>query len=209
MSRLIILGALLTSSLRLWGSPELVNGAAALVGKNIISIQDAYVFRSLQRFRVGQKPAVLIEADQVLKATVEKLALEDMIVAEAKSLDFKDPDPEESRKLLRLQTSKGNRPQFQGILNRFEISEAEALRRLQKTLLAEKFLKKKIDALTPIITESDINLYISNNPDKVKILGAEAKNTVAALLKKERAEKGLQGWIQFLTEKYSATLLLP
>jgi hypothetical protein len=75
-------------------------------------------------------------------------------------------------------------------------------------LLAERFLKKKIESLTPVITDSEIEQYTKNYPEKVKKLGDENRSLVAEALKKERVDKGLQDYIDFLTEKYAATLLL-
>jgi|688.fasta_scaffold699931_2 hypothetical protein len=192
-----------------FSAPELLNGVAASVGQTLVTIQDAYVYRSLQRFRIGQKPALLMEKGQALRSTVQKIVFEEMVVAEAKALEFKDPDPQEAQKVLRLQTSKGNLAEWKSILNQFTLKESDALKRLQRSLLAEKFFKKKIDSLTPLVTDGEIAQYIANNSDKIKSLGSDPKSTVAAILKKERTEKGLQGWIQFLTEKYSASVLLP
>lgn len=209
MSRSLGIALFLLCSVKGVSAPELLNGVAASVGQTLVTIQDAYIYRALQRFRIGQKPALLLDKGQALKSTVQKLVFEEMVISEAKALEFKDPDPQEAEKVLRLQTSKGNLSEWKAVLNRFSLKESEALKRLQRTLVAEKFFKKKIDSLTPLVTDGEIAQYIANNSDRIKSLGADSKATVTAILKKERTDKGLQGWIQFLTEKYSASVLLP
>jgi len=79
---------------------------------------------------------------------------------------------------------------------------------LKSSLFAEKFLRKKVDTLTLLVTEADIDLYIRNYPERVKKLSGDVRKLIAEALKKERTDKGLQDWIDFLTEKYSATYLL-
>ena len=189
-------------------APELINSVAAKVGDDLITVQDAYLFRSLQRFRNGEKPPVRKETGNDLKKTIQKVMLERMILFEAKSVNFKDPQPQEASQVLKNQEAKGRGPEWKSILTAFSIKPNQLVAILQSSLFAEKFLRKKVDTLTLLVTEADIDLYIRNYPERVKKLSGDVRKLIAEALKKERTDKGLQDWIDFLTEKYSATYLL-
>lgn len=191
-----------------FGSPFLVNAVAGKVGDQLITVQDAYLYRGLQRFRSGIRPFVLIETDKILKNTVQKTMFEQMILLEAKAVGFKDPEPNQALQLLKKVKAEGYSKDWNQLLKTFGISEEDGLRRLQQGLVAEKFLKKKVENLAPVITDSELDQYIKNYPDRAKKLGEKNRSLIAEALKKEKVDKGLQDYIDFLSEKYSAAFLL-
>jgi len=208
MSRRLILAALILFCFVVSATPQLINAIAAKVGDHLITVQDAYFFRGLQRLRAGEHPVVLLETDKNLQSTVRKVMFEQMIVEEAKAVDFKELDPKQVNETVKRLKEAGGGGDWSRLLKTFSVSEAEAVQRVSQGLLAEKFLKKKIESLNPVVTESEIEQYAKNYPEKVKRLGEKNRSLISEALKKERVDKGLQDYVDFLTEKYSATLLL-
>jgi hypothetical protein len=135
--------------------------------------------------------------------------LERMILLEAKAVEFKVTQPQEAAQLVKSQASNGRSLEWKAILSSFSLNPAQALEKLQSSLYAEKFLKRKVDTLTLLVTEADIDSYMRNYPERVKKLSGDVRQWITEALKKERRDKGLQDWIDFLTEKYTATYLLP
>lgn len=209
MSRRIILAFfLLLSQSRSSSTPILINAVAGKVGDHLITVQDAYCFRAIQRLRSGEHPVIVFETDKKLKATIQKAMLEQMIVEEAKAVSFKDPDPKQTQDIIKRVKEVSAGAEWKVLLKSFSMSEAEAIKRLNQGVLAERFLKKKVDSLTPVITDAEIDEYSRNYPEKVKNLGEKNRSLIAEALKKERIDKGLQDYIDFLGEKYSAAYLL-
>lgn len=192
-----------------WTKPVLLNGTAASVGKTLITVQDVYFYRSLQRFREGESPALLIETGEALKKTVQKVAFEEMVHQEMKSFEFEPVPKTEAEKLVSQKKSQGKTADWQAILNHFQVTEGGAMERLNKTLSVEKFLQKKVDTLTPIVTASEIEKYYQQNQNRFKGSSLEQlKPNIQVLLKKQRVQKGLEEWIRFLKEKYNLVTLL-
>ncbi|NBX75560.1 MAG: hypothetical protein EBQ92_03335 [Proteobacteria bacterium] len=208
MSGKLILSALFVFCWVTNGAPQLVNAIAAKVGERLITVQDAYVFRGLQRLRSGERPIVLFETDRNLKVTVQKVMFEEMILAEAKAVDFKELDPKQVAEAVKRLKELSGGADWHRLLRTFSLTDAEMVKRVAQGLLAERFLKKKIESLTPVITDSEIDQYTKNYPEKVKKLGEKNRLLISEALKKEKVDKGLQDYIDFLTEKYTATLLL-
>lgn len=188
-------------------SSHLLNALAGRVGKENLTIQDAYIFRALQRFRTGEKPFVFFEKDQALKRTIEKLMFEKMLLAEVKAVEFKDPDPTKAKEFVRQVEASGKSRELASIANEFDLTEEELTQILQQHFLAEAFLQKKLITLTPVITSSEVDAYLLKHPEKVKKLSGDKRSVVSEVIKQERMNKALQDYIDFLTEKYSATLL--
>jgi len=190
------------------GAPKLLNALAAKVGNQVVSVQDAYIFRSFQRLRTGQKPFVMAEEGNALQETIKKVILQKMILLEAQAVEFKDPSPQEASQLIRNWKQKGYGDEWGKLLLYFSLTETEAQTGLQQELYAEKFLKRKIEALTQLVTEADIDAYIKAYPAKIKKLSGDTRRLVADALRKEKTDKGLQDWIDFLMDKYSVTYLI-
>ncbi len=181
----------------------LLNGTAAVVGKTLLTVQDVYLYRSILRFKEGESPAVLKETDDLLKKTVQKLIFEEMVFNELKSFQYEGVSKSDAEKLASQNRAK--HPQdWKAIQSTFQISEKELTDRLMRALLVEKFLQKKVDTLTPVITDSEIQAYYKQNESKFKGNNfEELKPSIVVLLKKQKMQKGLEDWIKFLKEKYA------
>lgn len=192
-----------------YSKPTLLNGTAATVGKTLITVQDVQFYRSLQRFREGESPAVLLETGDALKKMVQKVAFEEMVYQEMKSFEVEVGPRTDAEKVVSQKKAAGKSADWQSILNQFQVTESAALDRLHKTLSVEKFLQKKVDTLTPIVTDSEVEKYYQQNQARFKGSNPEQlKPNIQVLLKKQRVQKGLEEWIRFLKEKYNLVTLL-
>lgn len=181
----------------------LLNGTAAVVGKTLLTVQDVYLYRSLLRFKEGESPAVIKETEDQLKKTTQKLIFEEMVYNELKSFQYEGMPRGDADKLINQ--NKQKRPNdWKAIQSTYQIGEKELSEKLFRTLQVEKFLQKKVDTLTPVITESEIQAYYRQNESKFKGNNfEELKPSIVVLLKKQKMQKGLEDWIKFLKEKYS------
>lgn len=196
-------------SASLFAKPTLLNGTAASVGKTLITVQDVYFYRSLQRFREGESPAVLQETGDALKKAIQKVAFEEMVFQEMKSFEVENTPKIEAEKIVSQKKGKGKSKDWQEVLSRFHVTETQAVERLNRTLSVEKFLQRKVDTLTPIVTDSEIEKYYQQNQARFKGSSLEQlKPNIQVLLKKQRVQKGLEEWVRFLKEKYNLVTLL-
>ncbi|NBV51258.1 hypothetical protein EBR78_08595 [bacterium] len=200
--------AFMVSLQGLAATPILLNEVAGRVGDQWVTVQDAYIFRTLQRMRTGTKPLELLERDQALAKTVQKVMFEQMLVMEARAIDFKEESLSELKRLQKLVETNEIALEWQRFLKKYGLSTADAWGRVRMALLAERFLKKKLENLTPVIAEAEIEQFIKNNPEKVKNLTGDKRAFVAEAIKKDRVDKGLQDYIDFLVQKYNALSLL-
>lgn len=204
----IILAWVFVSSLM--AAPSLVNGIAATLGKANLTVQDAQVFRSVLRFLDGTKPTVLLEEGAELKQTVQKLVFEEMVYAESQGFEFEGgSDAQANQALQKAKARPNGLEEWKSILKRFFLTEAEAVAIVKKHFRADRFLQKKVETLTPIVTESEIQRYFRQNATQFsgKKLG-QVRGEIVAGVKKDRTEKGLQDWMRYLTDKYQATIHL-
>lgn len=191
--------------------PTLLNGTAATVGARLVTIQDARFYRALMRFREGEGDVFKIEQGEELRRTVQKLVLDEMVFAEMKSFSFEAGNRNEAEKLLHAERSKSRAREstWKEILSRFGKTEAIAVDRLYKSLQVDRFLQKKVETLTPIVTEAEAERYYQQN--QTRFIGSpfeRLKPSIILLLKKERMQKGLEEWVKFLKEKYGVINLL-
>lgn len=189
-------------------TPTLLNEVAGRVGDQWVTVQDAYIFRTLQRMRSGTKPLELLERDQALAKTVQKVMFEQMLVMEARATDFKEESSSELKRLQKLVETNEIALEWQKFLKKYGLSAQEAWGRVRISLVAERFLKKKLENLTPVIPEVEIEQFMKNNPEKVKNLSGDKRAFVVEAIKKDRVDKGLQDYIDFLVQKYNARSLL-
>jgi len=192
-------------------SPSLLNGTAATVGNRLVTIQDARFYRALQRFREGEADPFKVEQGEELRRTVQKLVLDEMVFAEMKSFQFEAGNRAEAEKLVQAERgkSKARESQWKELLSRFGKTEVIAVDRLHKTLQVDRFLQKKVETLTPIVTEAEAERYFQQN--QTRFYGntfERLKPSIILLLKKERMQKGLEEWVKFLKEKYGVNNLL-
>ncbi len=203
---------LLAFSLTAWcASPIILNGTAATVGNRLVTIQDARFYRALQRFREGESDVFRAEEGEELRRTVQKLVLDEMVFAEMKSFQFEAGNRAEAEKNLRAERSKGKSREgvWKEFLLRFGKTEAVAVDRLHKTLQVDKFLQKKVETLTPIVTEAEAERYFQQNQSRFYGNTFDhLKPSIILRLKKERMQKGLEEWVKFLEDKYGVNNLL-
>lgn len=189
----------------------LVDGTAALVGKTLITVQDAYLYRSLQRIREGQNDIFEPESKEAMHKTVQKIALQYMVSAEMKSLKLDDKTSkiaigQEASGLIKSMQRRLGDALWEQFLKRFGKSQAAIVEELANSLSVEHFLEKKIETLTPVITESEAQGYYQENQPRFKAESfAELKEGIVRLLRKQRMEKALEDWVRFLKQKYGFT----
>ena len=184
-------------------SAAILNGTAATVGKTLLSVHDAYLYRSLLRFKEKESPALNIESGDALKKTVQKLIFEEMIFNEVKNFQFDGVPKVEATKLVQTNRKKHEKD-WKALQSYFQVSEKDLTERLHRMMQVERFLQKKVDTLTPVITDSEIQAYYKQNEARFKGNNFEdLKPNLVLLLKKQKMQKGLEEWIKFLKEKYN------
>jgi hypothetical protein len=187
----------------------LVDGTAAVVGKTLITVQDAYFYRALQRFRDGQPDMFARETGEPLRKTVQKMALEEMVFAEMKSFKLEGTPRAEAHEIIKHRRGKGTDGPWTQLLHRFAKSENGAVEQLSRSLSVEHFLEKKVETLTPIITEAEAESYYRQNQARFPNEPFDRlKANITRFLRKQRMEKALEDWVRFLREKYGLTKFL-
>lgn len=181
------------------------NGTAATVGKTLITIQDARFYRALNRFVAGEPKPLEPEQGEALRKTVQKMAFEEMVFLEMKAIQFDGGSAaqlEEPLKRARAREDK-RKGTFAAMLKVFGRTEGESLERWSRSVQVERFLQKKVETLTPIVTLKEVETYFNQNRDRFKGSNFEAlRPSIEVLLKKERMRRGLEEWIRFLRDKY-------
>lgn len=211
--RIFVLG-ILTLSGRVPAAPaktSVLNGTAAAVGKTLITIQDARFFRSLQRFRDGEGDIFRNEEGDDFRRTVQKVVLEEMVFSELKSFQFDSASRADAEKALRDRRAKSKEKenQWKELLRVYGKTEAAVIDRTHKSMQVEEFIQKKVETLTPIVTDAEAERYYQQN--QTRFFGNtydRLKPNIILLLKKERMQKGLEEWVKFLKDKYGVTNLL-
>lgn len=188
----------------------LLSGSAARVGDKVVTIRDVNYFAALHRLKEkkwGDPFTPLASED--LKRYTKRFLLEEMCFSEVKSLEFQGPKRAEASALVGVQKGK-NRSQWAEFLRFFGKSEEQATEVLFRSLTVDKFLEKKMETLTPLITEEEITQYLSQTNPNPQASDKEAlRQSVARLLRQERMQKGMENWLASLQAKYSAVSLLP
>lgn len=185
----------------------LINGTAAIVDKRVITIQDAYIFRSLNRIKTGVQPVLSEEEGDELKRTVQKLILEGMVLAEMKNIQKEIAVQSEVTAWLKENSIK--RKGILEVMKRFDQTEAELAQRMNRTLSADRFVELKIQTVTPVITEDEILKYYKRNEAQFRGRSFDnLKPNIIVLLKKQAVQKSLEEWVKSLKDKYTVTLLL-
>ena len=185
----------------------LINGTAAIVDKRVITIQDAYIFRSLNRIKTGVQPVLSEEEGDELKRTVQKLILEGMVLAEMKNIQKEIAVQSEVTAWLKENSTK--RKGILEVMKRFDQTEVELAQRMARTLSADRFVELKIQTVTPVITEDEILKYYKRNEAQFRGRSFDnLKPNIIVLLKKQAVQKSLEEWVKSLKDKYTVTLLL-
>ncbi len=211
MKRLLLIALLFIAGagVGLGADKVLVDGTAAIVGKGLLTVQDAYFYRGLQRLREGTGDPLTREKGEELRKTVQRMALEEMVTSEIKSFKYDGGGLSDAQRLIASWKTKDKESRFRAVLIRFSRSESAAVERLAKSYNVERFLQKKVETLTPIITEAEAERYFTQNQARFANSSFESlKDNITLLLKKERMEKGLEEWVRFLKDKYGLVNLL-
>lgn len=175
---------------------ELVNAVAANIAGQPFTVQDAYVYRALERSLSEKKPLVLIEKGEVLKKTVRKAVLQKLLVKEAREAGFKPPDTKKPVKESDLK-------EIKRVFGRSETALREKMAEVQ---LSDEFFKMKVLSLTPIITDTDVQEYSQSHQVRLTQAGVSDPTEIRKLLQREKREKAVQEYVDFLTTRYEVVL---
>lgn len=189
------------------GKTVLLDGTAATVGKQLITVEDAYFYRSVQRLREGETGDLTKrEEGDELRRTVQKIIFEEMVFAELKSFQFDGGPRSEAEKLVRQKKAGLKAGVWSKFLAAQGKTEANVIDSVWRSLKVEGFIQKKVETLTPIITQAEVDRYYNSNKARFEGNDYEAlKPQIVRLLKKERMQKGLEEWVRFLRDKYGVT----
>lgn len=181
---------------------QLLDGTVAAVGKTIITVREARLYRAIQRFKDREKDTLGEERLEDLKKTAQKIALEEMLRAESKAVQLKSEERSEAERLLLQARQSLGGSLWKMLLARFDVTEQDVVVRLSRSLEAERFLQKKIETLTPIITDAEVESRFKKDPTMKDKKLETVKSELVLQLKKEQMQKGLEDWIRSLKEKY-------
>lgn len=190
-------------------SRKLVNGMAGKFSGQVVTVREARFFLGLQRFREGKEDPFAPEASGELRGAVQKVLLEEMVFYELKSLKFDGGPRSEAEKALASRKKTSRAKVWDRLLRAYGKSDAEAVDRVWKSLQVEKFIQRRVETMTPIVTPAEIDRFIRQkaSPDK-KWEEAELEKLrpgATQELKKELMRKELEEWITLLKRKYSVT----
>lgn len=208
----VLLAALFVCTIARAESGSLVlDGTAARVGDVLVTVQQAYAYRAIKGFLDGEADPLVIETGEALRRTVQKYVFEEMVLFEIKSLQFDAGGGADAERALKSQLAKNTtrKEVWKRILLRYKLSEAAALKICSRTLQVERFVQKKVETLTPVITQSEVERYYEQNKAKFKQSDLDAlRPNILLLLKKEKTQKGLEEWVRGLKNKYQVVNLL-
>ncbi len=190
----------------------LLTGSAAKVGEKVITVRDISYLAALQRLKERKgswgDPFAALSPEE-LKRYTKRVMLEEMCLLEIKSLEFLGPKKSQAVELVSAQRAR-NKTQWNEFLRYYGRTDEQAMETLFRSLTVDEFLEKKMETLTPLISEEEITQVI--NQQASKPTGGEAetlRQSVARALRQEKMQKGLESWLSALQEKYLAVSLLP
>ena len=186
----------------------LLNGTGGRIGKTVFTVEDVRFFDAVLKFREGATQTPELDAE-ALKAATQKLVFEEMVAAEMRSLQVEPGGRRQAEEQLRAMRAKISDGHWKTLFARYGRNDASVLQILQRGIEVEKFLEKKVETLTPVVTDSEAARYFKQN--EAKFYGAtfeSIKPTVIRLLQKQEMEKGLQEWVRLLRDKHHAMNLI-
>lgn len=198
----------------LWGeavraAPSLVNGVAATLGNKVVTLQAADFHRAVQLYREGNPAPLSSQSLEERKKTVQKAALEEMVFLEMKSFRYGASQKAEAERILKMRRANDKANVFKKIQSQFGKSEADIVNALARSLEVEKFLQTKIETLTPVITDAEVERYYRQNASRYP--GGDLESNRAQItreLKFDKMQRALEEWVQSLREKYRFVNLL-
>lgn len=187
---------------------KLANGMAAKVAGQVITVRDARFFLALQRFRDGKPDPMGAEGPGELRSAVQRLLLEEMVHAELRSLKFEGGPRSDAEKALGRKKGSGAKL-WNSLLKTYGKSEATAVDLVWRSLQVEKFIQRRVDTMTPIVTAAEVDRYLRQKAATDKRVSEEElvklRPGAAQELKKELMRKELEEWIVLLKRKYQVT----
>jgi hypothetical protein len=189
------------------GQGKVLNGAAAIVNKKAVTVQEAYVYRALQRINNRLEPVVLEEEGEELKRTVQKIVFEEMVLAEMKNIQKEINVQAEVAQWFKEKKERGKSLEI--IKKKYSLTDEDIAQKLARTFSAEKFIQLKIETVTPGITEDEVQKYFKRNEAQYRGRSFEdVKPNIVIFLKKQAVQRSLEEWIRSLKDKYEVTMLL-
>jgi hypothetical protein len=185
-----------------------VNGIAAEVSGRPITLEEVLIHRGLDKVKSGQSDLLAVEKGEALHAAVQKMLLEEMVFGEMKSLNFDGGPKTEATKVLADRRKVASfRGEWEKFLAHFSLGEEKAVALLWRSIQVDKFIEKKVETLTPLLTSDVVDRHlIANNPGwegMPEDRRRELRQRAERLLKKERMGQQLQEWVLRLKRKYS------
>ncbi|MBY0371979.1 hypothetical protein K2X33_14935 [bacterium] len=190
------------------GDRILVDGMAAKIDGQTITVSDARFFLALKRYRDKQEPLAK-EASGELKSALQRLLLEEMVYAELKALKF-DGGPRSAAEKEVADRKKAPRSKaWNQILSTYGKTDPAAVESIWKSLQVERFLQRRVETMTPFVTPSEVDAYLrqkappDRQPDEKELV--KMRPAASQELRKERMRKELEEWVLLLKRKYSVT----
>ena len=187
----------------------MINGTAARVGSTPISLQDVYFYDSVMKLSKSEVSDEIPQGEP-LKKLIQKVMLMEMVL-----LEMGNPEPsskalfEIESRFKNLRKNKKLSSAWNTLKSHFGKSDKFIYAYYFRSEEVERFLEKKAEALTPLVTDADLEKYIRENMQKFKNQDVTVlKPNISWLIKREKMQKGLEDWVRFLTEKYKAVNLL-
>ncbi len=190
-------------------SPSIVvNGIAAEIAGRPLTLEEVFIHRALDKVKSGQSDLLAVEKGEALHAAVQKMLLEEMVFGEMKSLNFDGGPKAEATKILAdRRKTQSFRVEWDKFLAHFALGEEKAISLLWRSIQVDKFIEKKVETLTPLLTSDVVDRHlIANNPGwegMPEDRRRELRQRAERLLKKERMGQQLQEWVLRLKRKYS------
>ncbi len=186
----------------LFSKEVVLDGTAAVIGKKLITVRDVYFYRAIHHFiKDGTVLLEPVESNDLL-TDLHKIVLEEMLLKEMGENQNPILLPDEFEKKIKSLNNN-----WRKILNFFNRKNADAIELLLRNLKTEKFFKKRIEVLTPIITKRDIEFYYEQNKSKFSDFDKSVKE-IEQLLISEKRKQAVETWINFLKGKYNVRELL-
>ncbi len=183
-----------------------LNGIAGKVQGHGVSVRDGRFFLALQRFREGKNDPFAAETPAELRSAVQRILLEEMVFLELKSLKFEAGPRAEAEAIIRERKKKAAPRLWESLLKTYGKTEAEAIDTVWKSLQVERFIQKRIETMTPILSASEVDAFIRQRETARRLDEAELvklRPQASMDLRKERTRKELEEWISLLKKKYS------
>lgn len=188
----------------------LIDGMAARVSGQVITVQQGRFFLALQRLKDGKGDVFAPEAPSELRNAVQKLLLEEMVYAELKSLKFDGGSRADAEKLVSsLRKGKGAQV-WTRILRTYGKTDKAAVDQVWKSQQVERFIQRRVETMTPIVTVAETDRFIRQKYQNSETAIADKeleklRPSASQELKKELMRKELEEWIVLLKRKYSVT----